>query len=155
MGYFNLWKQKAWWMPLLESNKKENEIEWPWVTGFTKWMKDCMIWCEATVGINRSISKCSGIFFFSSEFKVSFVKKITDMENCNFSLNSNCSFLSFCHLLTNKWLSWVCITCPRFLSDQFSKSNDVELSKSNDTEVQVQYTNWPQFSLRAFLLLWM
>lgn len=102
MGYFNLWEQKAWWMPLLESNKKENEIEWPWVTGFTKWMKDCMIWCEATVGINRSISKCSGIFFFfSSEFKVSFVKKITDMENCDFSLYSN-SELFFAFVISSQ-----------------------------------------------------
>lgn len=34
------------------------------------------------------------------------------------------------------------ILYPRLLSDQFPKSNDVELSKSNDTQVQVQYINY-------------
>lgn len=47
------------------------------------------------------------------------------------------------------------ILYPRLLSDQFPKSNDVELSNSNDTQVQVQYINWPQFSLTASLLLYM
>lgn len=69
-------------MSLLGSNEKETE--WPWVTGFTKWMKDCMIWAEATFGINHNISKCLGIFFFSSEIKAPFMKKIMDIENYNF-----------------------------------------------------------------------